>query len=323
MRLRPILAFVCSLLAFHVEAQSPSAPYPSRPVKLVVPYPPGGTTDIIGRILAEGLTARFKQSFVVDNRPGAAGQIGTDVVAKAPPDGLTLSVAGSGPVMFLPGLSRKLPYDVLADFDTIANLVTVPNIMIVNAKSPFGSLTDLVQAARAHPGKFTYGSAGIGSSGHLAGELLSSLAGIQMRHVPYKGSAPATADLVGGQIDVMFDNLPASVAHVRAGRLRAVAVLSNTRSPEARNLPTTAEQGVPGFVIASSTGLLAPAGTSKAIISALESAMRDFSTDKEMSGKLAAVGADIDFMDAAQYRSFIQAEIRRWGELAKKANISL
>ena len=323
MRLRLILAFVCSLLVFHVEAQSPSAPYPSRPVRLVVPYPPGGTTDIIGRILAEALTARFKQSFVVDNRPGAAGQIGTDVVAKAAPDGLTLSVAGSGPVMFLPGLSRKLPYDVVADFDTIANLVTVPNIMIVNAKSAFGTLTDLIQAARAHPGKFTYGSAGIGSSGHLAGELLGALAGIQMRHVPYKGSAPATADLVGGQIDVMFDNLPASVAHVRAGRLRAVAVLSNSRSPEARDLPTTAEQGVPGFVIASSTGLLAPAGTPRSIISALEAAVRDFSTDKEMTGKLAAVGADIDFMDAAQYRTFIQDEIRRWAELAKKANISL
>jgi len=225
--------------------------------------------------------------------------------------------------MFLPGLSRKLPYDVVADFDTIANLVTVPNIMIVSAKSAFGTLTDLIQAARAHPGKFTYGSAGIGSSGHLAGELLSALAGIQMRHVPYKGSAPATADLVGGQIDVMFDNLPASVAHVRAGRLRAVAVLSNSRSPEARDLPTTAEQGVPGFVIASSTGLLAPAGTPRSIISALEAAMRDFSTDKEMTGKLAAVGADIDFMDAAQYRTFIQDEIRRWAELAKKANISL
>ena len=323
MRLRLILAFVCSLLVFHVEAQSPSAPYPSRPVRLVVPYPPGGTTDIIGRILAEALTARFKQSFVVDNRPGAAGQIGTDVVAKAAPDGLTLSVAGSGPVMFLPGLSRKLPYDVVADFDTIANLVTVPNIMIVSAKSAFGTLTDLIQAARAHPGKFTYGSAGIGSSGHLAGELLGALAGIQMRHVPYKGSAPATADLVGGQIDVMFDNLPASVAHVRAGRLRAVAVLSNSRSPEARDLPTTAEQGVPGFVIASSTGLLAPAGTPRSIISALEAAVRDFSTDKEMTGKLAAVGADIDFMDAAQYRTFIQDEIRRWAELAKKANISL
>lgn len=323
MRFRLILALLCSVLAPHAQAQSASAAYPSRPVRLVVPYPPGGTTDIIGRLLAQGLTARFKQSFVVENRPGAAGQIGTDVVAKAPPDGLTLSVAGSGPVMFLPGLSRKLPYDVLKDFDTIGNLVTVPNIMIVNAKSPINTLTDLVAAARANPGKFTYGSAGLGSSGHLAGELLSSLAGIQMRHVPYKGSAPATADLVSGQIDVMFDNLPASVGHVRAGRLRAVVVLSNARSPEAPNLPTTAEQGVPGFVIASSTGLLAPAGTPKAILSALEAALRDFSTDKEMTARLAAVGADVDFMDAARYRTFIQDEIRRWGDLAKKVNIAL
>ena len=323
MRLRLIFALLCCAIALDAVAQSASAPYPSRPVRLVVPYPPGGTTDIIGRILAQGLSARFKQSFVVENRPGAAGQIGTDAVAKAPPDGFTLSVAGSGPVMFLPALSRKLPYDVLRDFDTIGNLVTVPNIMIVNAQSRFRTVGDLVEAARAQPGKFTYGSAGIGSSGHLAGELLSSLAGIQMRHVPYKGSAPATADLVSGQIDVMFDNLPASVAHVRAGRLRAVAVLSATRSPEAPQLPTTAEQGVPGFVIASSTGLLAPAGTPRDIIAALESAMRDFSTDKEMTGRLAAVGADVDFMDAARYRAFIEDEIRRWGELAKKVKLAL
>jgi tripartite-type tricarboxylate transporter receptor subunit TctC len=297
--------------------------YPAKPVRLIISYPPGGTSDLVARVVAQDFTARFGQSFVVDNRPGAGGQIGTDIAAKAKPDGYTLYAAASGPIIFLPALSRDLPYDVFRDFEMIGNIVTVPNIMIVRPTSPFTSLAEFVAAAKANPGRIHFGSAGVGASGHLAGELLKELTGTDMQHVPYRGSGPALTDLMGGQIDVMFENLPSALSHVREGTLRAVALLSKSRSPSAPDIPTTAELGYPDFLIDSSTALLAPKGTPEPVLATIGTALRDFTQDPTSQAKLASLGADLDYMDAAAFRSYVQREIDRWSAVARHANIKL
>lgn len=297
--------------------------YPDRPVHMIISYPPGGTSDLVVRILAQDFTARLDQSFIVDNRPGAGGQIGTELAAKARPDGYTLYAAASGPIIFLPALSRTLPYDVFRDFVMIGNIVTVPNIMLVGRKAPFTTLDGLVKFARANPGRVHFGSAGVGSSGHLAGALLNEIANVQMQHVPYRGSGPALTDLMAGQIDVMFENLPSALSHVRDGTLKAVALLSKNRSPSAPDIPTTAEMGYPDFLIDSSTALLAPAGTPGPVISTVSAALRAFVNDKKSQARLASIGADLDYMDAKELGSYIHREIDRWAAVAKRANITL
>lgn len=297
--------------------------YPVKAVKLVVTYPPGGTSDIVGRALAQALTERLNQSFIVENRAGAGGQIGTDYVAKSAPDGYTLLIAASGPISYLPALAPSLPYDALKDFAPIANIVTVPNLMIVSASSSIKSLDDLAAFARANPGKVYFGSAGVGSSGHISGELFNLLTGVKMVHVPYKGSGPAMVDLIAGQTTVMFENLPSALTQVRGGKLRGIAVLSRKRSPSAPEFPTTMELGMPDLEIASSTGVLAPAGTPHEVITLLEKTLRDITNDPQMAKRFGSVGADVDFMDAAQYRTYMDNEIKRWTMVGRKANIKL
>jgi tripartite-type tricarboxylate transporter receptor subunit TctC len=297
--------------------------YPSAPVKVIISYPPGGTSDLVARILAQDFTQRLGQSFFVENRPGAGGQIGTEIAAKSPPDGYTIYAAASGPIIFLPALDRALPYDTLRDFEMIGNIVTVPNIMVVKRDAPFTTLPKFIVAAKAAPGHLRFGSAGIGSSGYLAGELLKDLAGINIQHVPYRGSGPALTDLIAGRIDVMFDNLPSAYAHVREGSLLAVTVLSNRRSANAPDLPSTVEVGYPDFLIDSSTGLLAPKATPRDVLARLEKALRECVSDQAVRDRLMAAGADLDFMDAEQYRTYIRNEIGRWSAVARRANIRL
>jgi tripartite-type tricarboxylate transporter receptor subunit TctC len=308
---------VALLLAGPVQAQQ----YPSKPVRMIVAYPPGGTSDIVGRALAQMMGARLSQGFVVENRTGAGGQIGTDAVAKAVPDGYTILVAASGPIAYLPALAPKLPYDIRKDFETIGNIVTVPNLMVVNAASGVASISDFVARARQNPGKTNFGSAGIGSSGHISGELLNILADLKMEHVPYRGSGPALVGLIAGEISVMFENLPSALSQVRGGKLRGIAVLSPKRSPSASEFPTTAELGMPGLVIASSTGLLAPAGTPRDAVAILENTLRAIAADAEAQRIFGGFGADIDFLDAAQYRAYIEDEIKRWTAVGRKASI--
>jgi tripartite-type tricarboxylate transporter receptor subunit TctC len=297
--------------------------YPSKAVKLVVTYPPGGTSDIVGRALAQAMTARLNQSFIVENRAGAGGQIGTEAVAKAPPDGYTLLIAASGPIAYLPALARKLPYDVQRDFETVANIVTVPNLMVVSAAMEIRSIADLVKFAKQNPAKVHFGSAGIGSSGHISGELFNILADVKMVHVPYRGSGPALVGLVSGEITVMFENLPSALGQVRGGKLRGVAVLSRKRSPSAPDFPTTAELGMPDLEIASSTGVLAPKGTPAEVVRILEATIRGIATDAEMTKTFRSFGADVDYMDAAQYRAYINDEVKRWTAVGQKARINL
>lgn len=310
---------LCAAAAPPLGAQT----YPDKPVRLIVAYPPGGTSDIVGRALAQTMGVRLKQTFVVENKTGAGGIIGTDAVAKAAPDGYTLLIAASGPISYLPALSTKLPYDIRKDFETIANIVTVPNLMVVNPASRIASIKDLVAMAKANPGKVHFGSAGIGSSGHISGELLNLLAEVKMEHVPYRGSGPALVGLLGGEIDVMFENLPSALSHARGGKLRGIAVLSPRRSPSAPEFPTTAELGMPELVIASSTGLLAPHGTPREAIAVLEGTLRAIASDPEMVRIFSGFGADMDFLDAHQYQRYIDDEIKRWTVVGQRAQIRI
>jgi tripartite-type tricarboxylate transporter receptor subunit TctC len=320
-----LLRLVCSvvllgpLLAVTASAQT----YPTRPVRFVVPYPPGGTSDLVGRVVAAEMQKRLKQNFVVENRAGAGGLVGTDAVARAEPDGYTVLVAASGPISYLPALAATLPYDVRKDFEPIGNVVTVPNLMVVSAASPIRSLQDLKTRATQNPGRLNFGSAGNGSSGHIAGELFGLLADVRMSHVPYRGSGPALVGLIGGEIEVMFENLPSALVQVRGGKLRGVAVLSAQRSPSAPEFPTTKELGMPDLVIASSTGLLAPAGTPRDVIARLESTLRGIVQDPEVIEKFKGLGADVDYMDGARYRTFMDEEIRRWTVVGRRARIDL
>jgi tripartite-type tricarboxylate transporter receptor subunit TctC len=297
--------------------------YPAKPVKLIVCYPPGGTSDIVARALAQSMGTRLKQSFIVENRAGAGGMIGTDFVAKSPPDGYTVLIAASGPIAYLPALSPSLPYDIRKDFDTIGNIVTVPNLLIVSAASPIKAIPDLIKAAKENPGKLNFGSAGVGSSGHISGELFNMLFDVKMVHVPYRGSGPAMVDLIAGQTTVMFENLPSALSQVRGGKVRGIAVLSRKRSPSAPEFPSTAELGMPDLEIASSTGLLAPAGTPRDVIVVLENTLRDIAADSGMTTTFRSAGADVDFMDAAQYRRYIEDEINRWTLVGRKAQIKV
>ncbi len=309
--------------ALDVPAAHAQQPYPAKPVKLVVSYPPGGTSDIVGRALAKAMGERLKQNFIVENRAGAGGQIGTDYVAKSAPDGYTLLIAASGPISYLPALAPSLPYDVRKDFEPIANIVTVPNLMIVPASSDIRSLKDLAAFAKGNPGKAYFGSAGIGSSGHISGELFNLLADVKMQHIPYRGSGPAMVDLIAGQTTVMFENLPSALSQVRGGKLRGIVVLSRRRSPSAPEFPSTTELGMPDLEIASSTGLLAPGGTPREVIALLEKTLRDITKDPEMEKTFRSFGADVDFMDAAQYRTYMDNEVKRWTMVGRKAQIKL
>jgi tripartite-type tricarboxylate transporter receptor subunit TctC len=316
---RCLLALALAVLSTAALAQT----YPNKPVRLIVAYPPGGTSDLVGRVLAQEMTKRFGQNFVVENKTGAGGQIGTDAVAKAEPDGYTILIAASGPISYLPALAAQMPYDIRKDFATVGNIVTVPNLMIVNAGSSVKSLNDLAVLARKKPGAVHFGSAGVGSSGHIAGELFKLLTETSMVHVPYRGSGPAIVGLLAGEIEVMFENLPSALTQVRSGKLRGIAVLSAKRSPSAPEFPATAELGMPELTIASSTGLLVPAGTPREAITALESGLKAVAVSPEAAQKFMALGADIDFMDAVRYRAYIEEEIVRWAKVGQRAQITL
>ena len=270
------MVFQCALIP-HARAQVLN--YPTKPVRVVVPYPPGGTTDLVGRLVAQELGKKLGQNFIVDNRGGASGQIGTDIVAKAAADGYTLLVGASGNIMMQSALSPTLPYNVHRDFETIGNIVNVANLMVVSPNSRFTSLRNFVEFAKNSPGKVRYASGGTGSSGHLAGELLSAIAGIDILHVPYRGGGLSILSVISGETDVIFVNLPTALPHTRSGKLRGITVLSTKRATAAPEFPTTGELGMPEFIITSSTGLLAPKDTPPQTIALLEKSVKSIADD--------------------------------------------
>ena len=309
---RVALGALFAVLAHGAFAQ----PYPNHVIRLVVPFPAGGTTDIIARDVAKRLTDTLGQSVVVDNRPGAGGNSGADIVAKSAPDGYTLLMGTVGTHAINPSL-YKMPYDNVKDFVPIVLVAGVPNVLEVNPSLPVNSVADLIKLAKSKPGVINFASSGSGTSIHLSGELFKTMAGVDMTHVPYKGSAPALVDLVGGQVQVMFDNLPSSLQLIKAGKLRAIAVTSLKRSPALPDVPTIAESGLPGFEASSWFGMLAPAGTPAPIVAKINAEVNQWLQSPEGRGQLLAQGAEVAGGTPEQFAAHIRAETDKWAKVVK------
>jgi tripartite-type tricarboxylate transporter receptor subunit TctC len=291
--------------------------WPNDTIRFVIPFPAGGTTDIVGRIAAHQLSEAFGVSVVPDNRAGAGGNIGSEIVAGAKPDGNTMLVCTVGTHGINTSLYSKLPYDAVKDFAPITLLASVPNVVVVHPSVKAQNLQELIALLKAQPGKLNYASSGNGTSIHLAAELFKTMTGTQMVHIPYKGSAPAIADLLGGQVQIMFDNLPSAMSHIKSGKLRALAVTSSERFVTLPDVPTVAESGVPGFAASSWFGLVAPAGTPWAIIDKTYKALATALTKPEVREQMLAQGANPAPMPPAEFAKFIQAEIDKWAKVVK------
>ena len=299
------------------------AAWPTRPVRIVVPFPAGGTTDILARAIAAELSRDLGQQFIVDNRPGAGGNTGSDVVAKSPPDGYNLVMATVGTHAINPSLYPKMPYDAVKDFAPITLVAGVPNVLVMNPafaeRNKINNVTDFIRYLKANPGKVNMASSGNGTSIHLSGELFKTMTGTFMLHFPYRGSGPALLDLMGGTMDVMFDNLPSSMASIKGGKLKAIAVTSLQRSAALPDVPTIDETGgaVKGFEASSWFGLLAPAGTPVAIIDKVQqSAARSLKTDA-MKERLLQQGAVASGITPAQFATYIASETKKWAAVVK------
>ena len=312
---RPLL-----LGTLAVAASAAAQDYPSRPITLIVPFAAGGNNDVSGRIIAQELGSLLKQPVVVENRTGAAGAIGATAVAHAQPDGYTLGFLSSGPLAANASLYRSLPYDSTKDFAPIARTTTSPSVLVVHPSVPAGDLTTLLAYLKANPGKVNYGSAGTGSSSHLSAVLFESLAGVSMTHVPYKGGNQVNVDLLGGQIQLSFSPILEAMPHVRAGKLKAIAVTSARRSPLLPDTPALAEQ-LPGYEVITWNGLVAPAGTPTAIIERLHAAMIRVMESPDIKRKLLDLGLEVAASTPDEFRRYIRREIDAFGRLAKLAGV--
>jgi tripartite-type tricarboxylate transporter receptor subunit TctC len=300
-----------------VQAQS----YPTKPVRVVVPFAPGGNVEFVVRSIAPRMSDRLGQQLIIDNRPGAGGAIGTEIVAKAPPDGYTLLFVGSAHVIN-PAMIKSLPYDTVRDFAPIGIAVEVPTTLVVHPSLPVKSVKELIAFARARPGQLNYATAGRGTNGHLAGELLNSMAGLNLEHIAYKGAAPALIDLLAGHVHMEFTAMPFVVPYVRANRLRMLAQTGERRSPAAPDVPTMQEAGLPGFVVATSYGFLAPANTPRPIIDRVSGALKASIALPEVRSALSNGGADPVGGTPEEFDAFIRSEIPKWIKVAKQAGIT-
>lgn len=315
-------AMAAASLAPRALAQGEApADWPSRPLHLIIPFAPGGGTDIVGRVIAQKLGEALKQPVVPENRAGGNGTIGANAVAKSPPDGywLTMITASHSVNVTLQG--TKHPYDLLKDFAPISQITTQPYLLVVNPSLPAKSVKELIALAKSKPGKLTYGSSGVGGTSHLSGALFCTLAGIEMTHVPYRGGEPAMADVVGGQIDMLFSTRLQSHGFLEAGKLRALAVTTKTRSPASPELPTMQEAGVPGYEVAGWYGMLAPAGTPTAIVDRLNHEVVRAVHLPDVTEKIRNDGSEPVGSSPAQFAAHIKAEVDKWRELIHKTGI--
>ncbi len=291
--------------------------YPTKPVRLIVTNPPGGTSDILARALGAELTQSLGQPFVVENRPGANGNIGADMIAKGAADGYSLLLTPPGPLAINAALYRSLPFDPDTAFQAVSMVAVAPLVLVVNPSLPVITLKELLDYAKTHPGKLSGASQGNGSTGHLALELMKSMAGIDIVHVPYKGSAPAIADLMGGQVQMMFDNTTSSLPHVRDGSLRAIAVAEPQRLKSAPEIPTLDESGLPGFVATPWFGVVARAGTPRKIVARLSGVMTAALRKPEMESRFAALGVELRPMAPDEFAHYIRSEREKWGRIVQ------
>jgi len=324
---RLVPAVLAAVLAAVFVASFPTPAlaqdYPNRPVRVIVPYPPGGPTDVIVRVVANRLTESLGQPVVVENRAGASGMIGAELVAKAPPDGYTLLVNPSIHVI-LPSLVPKMAYDAIKDFTHITLLVSVPLFLVVNNALPVRNVQDLIAYAKANPGKLNFASSSSGSSSQLAGEQFKLYAGVQMQHIPYKGSTPALTDVMGGQVQMMFDSTPSAMPFVKSGKLRALAVTTAKRTGAAPDIPSMAESGLPGFDHSNWYGVWGPPGLPREVINKLSAALAATMQKKDVRDRLVDLGADpVDGVSPAQFEAYAQSELARFAKIVKQAGVKM
>jgi tripartite-type tricarboxylate transporter receptor subunit TctC len=322
-RRRPLNTWVFSaLLALGTAASAQD--YPSKPIRMVVGFPPGGGTDVVARILAPRMSELLGQPIVIENRPGATGTVAAGQVAKAPPDGYTIMMGHVSVNAIAPSLFSNLPYDVLKDFSPIAIAAAVPHLVTVHPSMPAKNLKELIAHLRGQPGKLTFPSAGNGSMPHLAGEIFKSLAGVQVVHVPYKGTGQSMQDLLGGQHLVAFDTMPASSPHVRSGKLRALAVSSATRVPGLPDVPTAEEAGLAGYVVSTWYGVFAPAGTPPAIVARLHAETVKAMQTPDTKAKLEGIGADGTVSRSPEeFAALVRADTARYAKIVKDIGLKL
>lgn len=322
MQRRDFIASVGAGLALAPTAGWSQDAYPARPVKLIVPFPPGGPTDIMGRTAAKAMGDALGQSFVVENKAGAGGNIGTDAVAKAAPDGYTIGLSAISSLAIAPYLYDKLPFQVEKDFAPISLVGTTPCVIVVHPSAPFADLKGLVAYAKANPGKLGYATSGIGTSNHLAAELLQSVAGIELTNIPYKGSSQIVPDLLSGTVIMsMESSLATTLQHIRSGKLKALAVTSPARAKALPDVPTVAESGYPGFAVETWFGLIAPAATPPAVVQKLHDAWAKGAKTAEAQAAFDNISGNLRVTSPQEFAAFIKAENQRWGELIRKLNI--
>jgi tripartite-type tricarboxylate transporter receptor subunit TctC len=298
------------------NAQS-AAGFPSRPVRMIVPFAPGGPTDIAGRVIGEKLSARWGQPVIIDNRPGAGGNVGSDIAAKSAPDGYTLVLGVTGSHAINLSLMKQMPYHPLKDFEPITQATIFPNAIAVHPEVPAKNLKELIELAKRQPGKLSYGSDGSGTASHLGMELVKSKSGADMVHVPYKGSAPMLTDLVTGQVQVGITGLPAMQAHASAGRIRLLAVTTSSRVPSNPDIPTVAEQGFTGFAAAPWAGFFVPKGTPRPVVDKLAADMIAVMQTPEVRERMAGMGSTIVASRPDEFRAFLEKEIQQWAEAVR------
>jgi len=309
-------------LAFCALAQAQDD-YPNRPVRIIVPFAPGGSTDVVARVLADKLGNELKQNFVVENRAGAGGNIGADAVAKSSPDGYTLLMGTTGVLAINRYLYKDMSFDPERDLTPVSYTSLITNILVVNPQVPVKTVSELLQLARAKPGSLTFASSGAGSSTHLSAELFKSMAGVDILHVPYKGSSQALIDVMAGQVTMLFDNAPSSIPFIEQGKLRAIAVTSTKRLPNLPDIPTIDEAGVKGYESLSWSGIMAPAGTPRRVIDRLNTAIDKILRDPEVRTRFVGLGVEPVGGPPEAFARHIRAESEKWSRVVKTANITL
>lgn len=321
--LRAWIPAACVGTALLVTAMSAAAQaWPAKPVKMIVTYPPGGTVDVVARVIAPKLSARLGQPVVIDNRAGAGGAIGGDLVAKSPADGYTIMLDASNHSQN-PALRSKMPFDTLRDLAPVSLLVRVPNVLVVNPAATITGVKDLIAQAKARPEHINYASSGNGSAQHLSAELFSAMAGVRMTHVAYKGGGPALTDVMAGQVPVFFASLASSLQYIQGGKLRALAVTGKARSPVMPQIPTVAESGLAGYEVYEWNGVFVPAGTPAAVVDRLSKELAAVVRDPEVRARLEGMGAEVIGSNPAELDAFRRAEIAKWTQVAKTNKIEL
>ena len=315
--------FAAAVLSVAAVGAAQAQSYPNKPVRLIVPYPAGGTTDIIARVAAQQLSERLKQPFVVENKAGANGAIGSVEVARAPADGYTLLMGTASTHGINSAVYKSLPYDAVKDFAPVTIVASTPNIIAVHPSVPAKNLQELLALAKAQPGKLNYGSTSLGGSPHMSAELLKMMAGVDMVHVPYKGAAPMLTDLMGGQVQVGFDNLPSTINFVRSGKVRAIAVTTPQRWPGAPEIPTVAESGLPGYEVSGWFGLLAPAGTPPAVLATIQQALAEAVKQPDINKQMLELGAQPVANTPDAFAKLVQADVAKWRDVVKTTGVKL